>query len=399
MNVLKKILNIILILVSIVLIILCADLLLNKTVKTSYDSLSSTDQTAINQITGVVNLFDDRYGNDDIWSESFNPLKKGYIITKTWGFMKGNSYAVNVDLSGNIFAQKIDMGEGYDGVTVYRLAFCTPQTLNLYFSGNENTVLHMNNEDLLSLKYSSNTVAQTGAESFEEGFVKSVFCDEVQTGDVPSSNVKINFSIDSDNIALTGLQYRIIDDLRNASNIEEIKELIAEYVTVREYQMLNFPELALQQEKIELVEGCPQYVSYCISREVNHNLTYFNRSASNDIDFYSAFYYVCTGQYSNDVQTYFDKTGNIYVGAALCEILDEKAIIPGWREILEGSSEENFISQYSLIKAYCASACQKYAHKTVEDIQREYNFEEIKSMANLLEENNSTSSAAEDTDK
>lgn len=386
MNAVKRILNIVLILIGVILIVVCTDLITNRTLKTDYSSLSDVDKTALDQIVSVVDLFDENNGNEDIWSKNYNPTDNGCIITRKLGFLKGTSYVINEDLSDNIFAQKIDMGEKYEDISVYRLAGCTPQTLTMYFSSEDNEVVNMGDKQLFSMEYSSSVAYSTGI-SLEENFVKTSFKDDIQTSDFPKYDVDIDFNFNSRNIALTGLQYRIIDDLLDEVNPEEIKELIAEYVTVREYQLSGAPKLALQQEKIELAQGCPQYALYCISGETGSNTTYFNRDTSNSIDFYSAFYYICTGQYSSDLQEYFNEAGNVQVGAALCEILDKKAVIPNWREMLDGSTEDNLVTQYSLIKAYCNSNCQEYMGKSISEIQRAYSFEEISSMSDLLVKN------------
>lgn len=386
MNTMKRILNIVLILIGVILIVVCTDLITNRTLKTDYSSLSDVDKTALDQIASVVALFDEDDGNEDIWSKNYNPTDNGCIITRKLGFLKGTSYVINEDLSGNIFAQKIDMGEEYDDVTVYRLAGCTPQTLKMYISSEDNGVIKVGDKQLFSMEYTSSVAYGPGV-GLEENFVKTSFKDDIQTSDFPEYNVDVDFSFNSRNIALTGLQYRIIDDLRDEVNAEEIKELIAEYVTVREYQLSGTPKLALQQEKIELALGCPQYVLYCVSGETGSNITYFNRNTSNSIDFYSAFHYICTGQYSNDLQEYFNEAGNVQVGAALCEILDKKAFVPNWREMLDSSTEDNLVTQYSLLKEYCDSNCQEYMGKSINEIQRAYSFEEISSMSDLLIKN------------
>lgn len=384
MNFLKKLLNVILIIIGIVLIAFCADLLLNKTVKTSYNELSDVDQKAIGQIGDIINLFDKEDGNEDIWNSDYNPADNSYIITRTYGAVKGTSYVINMDLSGDFFAQKIEMPSEYSDILVFRLACSAPDTISLYSPSNDGTALVVNGEEIYSLKYSSTTVSHSGSGSFEESCIKGSFESEVQTADTPTVEVEQDFSLTDENVALTGLQYRIIDDLRDAEDIEEINELITEYVLVRDYQLKSSSDLALQQEKIELVQGCPLYVLYSVSDELGHGLTYFNRTKPNDIDFYSAFYYVCTGQYQNDPKEYFTGLGNAYVGAALCEILNDKRIVPGWNELLDKSTDDNFISQYSLIKDYCERACGKYSEKTLEDVQREYNYEEILNLSKTL---------------
>lgn len=384
MNFFKKLLNIFLIIIGVLLIAFCADLALNKTFKTSFEELSEVDRQALSQVGDVINLFDEEEGNEDIWNSNYNLAQGGYIISRTYGSVKGTSYVINVDLTENIFAQKIEMPSEYDDILVFRLSASAPQAISLYAPSNDNIMINVNGEEIYSLKYSSTTVSHNGSDSFEESYVRGTFETMVQTADCPTVDIEEDFSLTEENVALTGLQYRILDDLREAKDSEEIKELVAEYVIVREYQLKDNAEFARQQEEVELVQGCPQYVFYNISGELGHNQTYFNRSKSNDIDFYSAYYYICTGQYQSDPLEYFTERGNAYVGAALCEIIENKNIVLDWSSLLDESTDDEFISQYYLIKAYYARACERYSKKTIEDIQKEYNYDEILNMAKAL---------------
>ena len=60
-----------------------------------------------------------------------------------------------------------------------------------------------------------------------------------------------------------------------------------------------------------------------------------------------------------------------------------------WEIKLDNSSNENFRSQYTLIKNYCDKSCGEYTkEKTLDDIKNEYNYEEITEMAKALVEGN-----------
>lgn len=392
MNVFKKIINILFTVAGILFILICADIIVNKNVKTSLESLSKADREALTQITDIVNLFEDEE-NDDIWNSDYNPYKGSFAVTHTYGVLKGTTYIISSEIteaesvSSKILMQRIDMGENYDGVNVYRLAACTPQTLSFYFGGGDSEMFSFGDNDIFAMKFSSSTVSYTSPDSLEENFVKSTFRNDVQTADFPDSEVEVTFSLDSENIALTGLQYRIIDEMREEEDAEKLKELIVEYVTVREYQMTENKELASQQSRIELADGCPQFVYYRVSDETGHGLTYFNKTKGDEISFYSAFYYICTGQYQSGTHDYFERAGCAYSGAALCEILDENHIIPDWRERLDSSTQDKVVAPYDLIKEYCINACQKYHNKNIGDIMDKYSYEEIKSIAGLMTEN------------
>ena len=57
-------------------------------------------------------------------------------------------------------------------------------------------------------------------------------------------------------------------------------------------------------------------------------------------------------------------------------------MIPNWRKKLDNSSDNAFVSEYTLIKDYCSS--KSYSDMTLENIQRSYNYEEVLSMAKAL---------------
>ncbi len=388
MNFLKKMLNVFLIIIGIVLIVLCIDVVSNKLTNNTFDDLSSLDREALEEICEIDSLFDSRKGNDDIWDIKYNLADVGCVISRKYGLLKGYSYAVNVDFSSNIFAQKIEMPNEYDDISVYRFSFLAPQTLALMTSKNDEEYISIGGENLYSVKYSTSSVKYNGSGSLEEAYVKSTFEAAVETEDCPAAEVSVSYDLSEENIALTGLQYRIIDDMLHAKNIDDLNELIAEYVIVREYQSEKYPEFANQQERIELVDGRSQHVFYKISSMIHHDITYFNKDKADAITFYSAYYYLCTGRYNSDVSEYFDYTGNIYVGAALCEIIDENGLCANWEKKLDNSTNSDFTSEYTIIKNYCGGACGDYSDKTVEDIMEEYGYDEILNMAKALVEGN-----------
>lgn len=390
MNFLKKLFNVLIIVIAAVLIVICLDLVLNRTVKTNYTDISSVDRTALSQISDVIVLFDEKYGDENVWSESYNLTEGSYVITRTLGLLKGTTYVINADMSDSIFAQRIEMPSKYGNLPVYRMAMCTPQMLSLFGSSGDNCVISVGDDEMYSIKYNSGSVSYSGMDSLETKFVTGSFDMLVNTEDTPTADNSVVYDTSSvDNVALTGLQYRIIDELLNCANRDEMNELIAEYVIVREEQLGGNRQLAHSQECIELTDGCRQHVLYNVSAELGENFTYFNKYKPDDIKFYSAFYYICTGQYQSDTNEYFNKLGNAYVGAALCEVLDKFNIIPDWREQLDGSTDEDFISQYSLIKEYYNENCVEYKDKSLEIIKKAYNYTEIESMASALAGNTS----------
>lgn len=384
MNFLKRLLNVFLIIVGILLIGFCADIVVNKTVNVDYDSFEEVDKTAVAQVAEMFALFDKDEGNDDVWDANYNLADDSVVVTRTYGMLKGRSYVIGGDLSGNIFAVKVDMPEDYSKVPVYRLSVLAPQTLSLFFSDEDLDKVQIDNEECTAIKFSKSTVNHTNSGSFAESVVKATFSSDIESPDQPSAEVRESFLLTEENIALTGLQYRIIDEIRAAEDMKVINELIAEYVAVREYQLEEYPELAAQQEKIELVDGRSQYVFYKMSEELGNDLTYFNMRKSEEIAFYSAYYYVCTGHYQYETKDYFNYYGNVYVGAVLCEIIEEKGLVAHWREKLDNSTNKDFISQYGLIKDYCDRACSQYSEKTLDEIKEEYNYEEILNMAKTL---------------
>ena len=81
MNAVKRILNVLLILLGVMLIAVCADLMSNKLGNTDFESLNEIDRGAIEEICRMTALFDDKYGNEEIWTEDYN-LKKRRVSSQ-----------------------------------------------------------------------------------------------------------------------------------------------------------------------------------------------------------------------------------------------------------------------------------------------------------------------------
>ena len=388
MNGLKKFLNIVIIILGILFIGVCADMVGNKTMNTSYENLSELDQNAVGDICEVISIFDNKKGNKEVWDIKYNLRDIGCVITNDEDTF-GRSYVVNVDMSGDVTAQKIEMPDNYSDISVYRLADVSPNAVSLKLYSKDKGYVTLKNKDILTIKYTENSANLNGAGSLKESYVKNTFSDTVASPDSPTADVTVGFDMNEDNIALLGLQYRIIDDMRTAKTKNDIKQLIAEYVTVRDEQEKKYPEFAEQQQRIELVDGRTQYVFYRISDLTGDDMTYFNKEKSEAINFYSAYHYLCTGKYNDDVSDFLNYKGNVYSGAVLCEILDNNKIATDWEIKLDNSSNENFRSQYTLIKDYCKKNCGEYTkEKSLDDIKREYNYEEITEMARALVKGN-----------
>ncbi|MBQ2604673.1 MAG: hypothetical protein II589_06585 [Clostridia bacterium] len=387
MKVIKKIFNVLLIMIGIFFILLCADIILNKTVNTDFNSLGATDRQAIGEICDIVNLFDDKKGNSNVWDINYNLYGTGCVIVREYGPLRGRCYLVNNKINDKIFAQKLKMPDDYDNISVYRFALCTPRFLKLFKPSFYEGFVSINNEDVYASKYDVSTVKYNGTGSLEESFVKNTFAAALDSPDQPEIISGKSFSLDVENVALTGLQYRIIDDLLSSDKSDDINELIAEYVKVREYQYSLHPEYIECQEHIELTEGRVQHVFYNISTFTGRNITYFNKEKADSITFYSAYHYLCTGKYNSDVSEYFDHTGNIYVGAALCGILRDFDLCSNWDKKLDNATNSDFTCQYYMIKDYCEKKCSDNK-LTLDDIKLAYNYDEIVNMATALVEGN-----------
>ncbi len=386
MNGLKKIFNVLLILIGVVLIVLCVDLVTNKAVNTSFENLEELDQNAVSDVCDIVSLFDSRKGNKQIWDVNYNPRKQGCIVVSQ---STGRAYAINLDMSGYAYTQKIEMPDDYSDIMLYRFSSFSPRSIALRFSNDSLGYIEIKNEDIMYIKYNENMVNLNGNSSLKETYVKQTFQDAMESPDRPVAENTMSFAMDEENIALTGLQYRIIDDMRNVGSKNELNELVAEYVIIRDYQQRLYPEFSDYQQRVELNEGRAQYVFYKISDLTGDDMSYFNKPKSEEITFYSAYHYLCTGKYNDDVSEFLDHKGNVYVGAVLCEILDNNRISSEWEYKLDNSSNADFRSQYTLIQNYCKKRCGEYTKdKTVDSIKTAYNYEEILEMAKALVKGN-----------
>lgn len=380
MNAVKKLLNIILILFGVILIVFCADLVINKLVHTDLSQLDETDRAALEEICSMTELFDDKYGNDTVWTEDYNLRNEPVVITRNYGLIKGSTYAVNMTFTKNIFAQRIKMPDEYSDIPVYRLSYLYPQSFKLA-KQEEAGFTDVAGTRAYASAFDQSLVKMNGTGSLEENIVEATFKDSVESIDVPSQSDSNSFDITEENIALMGLQYRIIDDMMGADSPDKLDEFIAEYVKVREYQAEKYPEFTKTKAASEISGGCTKHVFYSISKLIGHDITYFNKEEAESITFYSAYYYLCTGRYNSDIGEFLNKMGDEYAGAALCRIISENELEDNWQRKIDGA---NYTSQYTILKNYSEKYCGKYADKTIEDIQRTYNYEEIIGMARAL---------------
>lgn len=383
MNAVKRILNVLLILLGVMLIAVCADLMSNKLGNTDFESLNEIDRGAIEEVCRMTALFDDKYGNEEIWTEDYNLKKEACVITRKYGLLKGYTYAVNMSAPKCLYAQRITMPEDYSDIPVYRFSYFMPFTFSLANS-EEGGYTRVRGRQVYASPFDAQTVKYNGTGSLEEDYVRETFAHSVESADVPEIDESKHFKLEEENVALTGLQYRILDDMMGASSKEQLNELIAEYVLVREYQSEKYPEFAVRREQTELEYGTERYVFYNISDLIDHNITYFNKEAADSITFYSAYYYLCTGRYNSDISEFLDQTGDEYMGAALCSILNDKELSANWQTKLSGKPGSGFTSQYTLLKNYCGGTCSEYSDKTIDDIKKTYNYDEITSMAKTL---------------
>lgn len=374
----KKVLNLLSIVVGIALIIVCADLVSNKLSKTKLTELDEIDRNAIEELCQMNALFDEKYGSDEIWNENYNMRDYSAVITRKEDVGKGRTYVINMTLNRNVFAQKIDLPSEYDGIPVYRLSYLAPETFKLAKIEQPcfETVF---GSRVYVTTYDTQSVMFNGTDSLEEAYVKSTFTDAVESIDIPTGT-SAHFEKEAENIALLGLEYCLIDDIMSAKSKEQLDELVEEYVIVRDYQDEKYPDFAETRKNIETKYGCAQYVFYDISRMIDHNITFFNKEESESITFYSAYYYLCTGRYNSDVSEFLDDTGVVYSGAALCRIINDNSLKNEW----ESCVCEN-TSPYDILKKYSARHKDGSVNKTIDDVKRAYDYEEIIGLARTLE--------------
>ncbi len=380
MKILKKILNVILIIFGAALIAVCAELIYNKMYQTDFYDMDETDRGAIEELCLMNKLFDERYGSDEIWNESYNLRKYPFVFTREGDFIHGRTYVVNMDMGRNLFAQSIKMPADYADMKVFRLSRLTPQLFDLSKDVEDNGFIDIFGNRAYRAVYDEQTVRYKGTGSLEEECVKQTFEDAVESVDVPVQ--KRQFDINSENLGLLGLQYRLIDDMLSAENEDDLKEYITEYVVVREAQTLLDEDFAETVKQIETKYGSEQYVFYKISKKINHNITYFNKEEEDSITFYSAYYYLCTGKYNSNINDYLDYAGYEYTGAALCRIIDDNDLAYDWEHRIDENT-----SPYDIIKKYCNKYCADIKKKSLDDIKEIYSYDEINELANTLVEN------------
>ena len=384
MNAVKKFFNVLLIVFGILLIIVCADLLTNKLVNTQLSSLDETDRGAIEELCDMTALFDVKYGNEKVWDNRYDLRYNSAVITRTYGLVKGYTYSVNMNVGSSIFAQRLELPDKYKDIAVYRYAWLTPFTFSAAKKENGGFE-QINGQRTYASVYDTQSVRCNGTGSLEEDYAKTTFSDSVESLDVPETGDNAPYEINEENVALTGLQYRLIDDMLVTDRGEKFDEMAAEYVKIREYQAAKYPGFESRRRRIELKDGCTQYAFYNISDLTGHDITYFNKEKSDSITFYSAYYYLCTGRYNSEISEFLNVSGVEYEGAALCRIINDHKIDKYWQQKLGINQNGKCVSPYTILKKYSDANCSYYYNdKSVDDIKRTYNYEEIISMARTL---------------
>ena len=232
MNGVKKVLNILLILFGVCLIVVCCDLVLNKAYQADLSKVDETDRAAVEELCSMISEFDSKYGSDYVWTENYNLRKCSFVLTRELGFARDRTYVVNLKLSKDITAQELKMPDEYSDIKVYRLSYFAPAAFKA--ERDEPEFGEFNGARVLYASFDKPVITMNGTGSLEESEVKMTFLDTVESVDTPTPSGSVHFEMDEENVALLGLQYRLIDDMLAEPPKEQLNELLAEYVLVRD---------------------------------------------------------------------------------------------------------------------------------------------------------------------
>jgi hypothetical protein len=110
-------------------------ILLNKTYRTTFESLPETDRLMLTELSELYNNFEQ--SSDQLWNEDYRFDTKPLLLvrtTKDSGLIRSEGFAVNVPMQEGIFAEEIKMPESMGLPKVSDQSFFTDNPLGMVSS-------------------------------------------------------------------------------------------------------------------------------------------------------------------------------------------------------------------------------------------------------------------------
>lgn len=239
----------------------------NKLFNTEYNSLNDIDKSMIKQLSEIYETYDNNSGH--IWIEGYNFNNIPLVLTpvsKDKGMLHAYSYVVGVDkLENSIFSKKIEVPKEMNLPPIYRVSFLSPSLIKSWIPANF-TFSDIGTQHVTFLKYNpSNTITLNIERSFKYFLMHEVFHEYRQVPlwknvDDLTSSIFVK-ERNKEQYQLLLLEFAILDKANEISNKDELIYILGDFVTVREYRYDKFQYMK-QENLVETLEGCAQYIEY-----------------------------------------------------------------------------------------------------------------------------------------
>ncbi|KTD86600.1 hypothetical protein [Paenibacillus etheri] len=328
-------------------------ILLNKTYRTTFESLPETDRLMLTELSKLYNNFEQ--SSDQLWNEDYRFDTKPLLLvrtTKDSGLIRSEGFAVNVPMQEGIFAEEIKMPESMGLPKVYRISRFSPTTLSAWFPANFGT-LNLKGIETMYFKYYpkmfSDPTLYFNFSTFllHEGF--HIFKQKDWTYDTNGAEHIDNYPVNEENYALMGIEFKLLDQAMAENNPQRIQQYLRDWTVVRNYRYYKWPQL-IGETKAEAIEGSARYLEYRYSKLTGGNLMVLaTKQEPYHVTFMQAYDFIANGQAESP--SFLERSVRYETGAAL-ELTMDKANLP-WKEAIEDvPGKKPGITPYEILSNY-----------------------------------------------
>lgn len=353
----KKSIKLILVVLIICIGFFLGNLILNKTYHTKFESLDTTDQRMLQELSTIYKSFETSSNN--LWDETYHFETKPLILirsNKDGGLIRKEAYALNVkNIEDSIFAKEIKTPKSLQLPKVYRLSRFDLKTFSAWMPINFGTV-SINNDDVFYFKYHPKMLSNPDLYfDFPSFMLHEAFHTYKQKGWVYDVEEKgggtthiRNYPKTAENYAVMGLEFKLLDQAMLEKKPEIIQQYLYNWNILRKYRYKKWPQLK-DETNIEAIEGTARYLEYQYNKLNGGKLTVLaKKDAPYHVTFMEAFNFIANGQAESP--TFLKRTMQYETGAALGLLMD-KANIP-WKTEIEDTSTKRGKTQYEILNNY-----------------------------------------------
>lgn len=385
----KKPLKLILVVLIICIGFFLGNLILNQTYHTKFESLDTTDQRMLQELSTIYKNFETSSNN--LWDETYHFETKPIILirsNKDGGIIRKEAYALNVkNMEDSIFAKEIKIPKSLQLPKVYRVSRFDFKTFSAWMPINFGKV-SMNNDDVFYFKYHPKMLNNPDLyfdfpsfmlhEAFHTYKQKDWVYDIKEKGG-GTTHIE-NYPKTAENYALMGLEFKLLDQAMLENIPETIKQYLYDWSLLRKYRYEKWPQLK-EETNTEAIEGTARYLEYRYSKLSGGKLTVLaKKEEPYHVTFTEAFDFIANGQAES--ATFLERSMQYETGAALGLLMD-KAKIP-WKTEIEDTSTKRGKTQYKILNQYFKIDSIVDLAKKVKEIEANYDYDTIEKQAKKL---------------